>query len=400
MELPFDIGPLDLLDVAIVAAVLFAGFAWLLRSRARRSLVGLLLVGVVYLVASRLGLTLTTWLLQGFFAVFVLVLIVVFQDDLRRLFEGIASWGLRPVPPLPASGVVDLIVRAAARMASEHCGALIVLPGREPLDRHLDGGIFLDGRASEPLILSLFDSTSPGHDGAVVVVGDRIERFAVHLPLSSNRSQLGLTGTRHAAALGLAERSDALCVVVSEERGRVSVERDGRLTPLADPGQLAEPLRRFLDELHPEAPVRSLWTTVLGRWREATAAVLLACALWSLLVPGATVVETDRVAPILVDNLPEGFAVESVEPESVTVRLSGRRRDLYFVDPDRVQVRVDAVLVQLGRRTFQVTKDDVELPEHLEVVAVDPRRVRISVRRIAGPTAAGVRPPERPAQAP
>ena len=119
-----------------------------------------------------------------------------------------------------------------------------MLPQREPIESHVEGGIALDGRLSEPLLLSLFDPSSPGHDGAVILRGAQIERFAVHLPLSVNRAALGPGGTRHAAALGLSERCDAICIVVSEERGTVSVARDGLLRVLARPQDLALELRR------------------------------------------------------------------------------------------------------------------------------------------------------------
>src|SRR5262249_56151173 len=120
--------------------------------------------------------------------------------------------------------------RAAAGL-----GALFVLPRPEPIEGHVGGAIPLGGRISEPLLLSIFDASSPGHDGAVILRGSQLERFAVHLPLSVNRAALGAGGTRHAAALGLSERCDATCIVVSEERGTVSVARDGAIRLLARP---------------------------------------------------------------------------------------------------------------------------------------------------------------------
>src|SRR5262245_10657119 len=227
-----DLRVSDALDVAIVAGIVFAGLVWLRRSRARFAALGLALVALLYLLVSRLEFQLTAWILQGFLAIVVFVTVVVFQEDLRRLFERIAVLGLGRRSPAPPPDAVDTIARTLSRLAARRTGALVVLPGREPLDRHLEGGVVLDGRVSEPLILSLFDTSSPGHDGAAVVRGDRVERFAVHLPLSTDRAQLDGVGTRHAAALGLAERCDALCLVVSEERGAISVARDGELRVL------------------------------------------------------------------------------------------------------------------------------------------------------------------------
>jgi DNA integrity scanning protein DisA with diadenylate cyclase activity len=134
----------------------------------------------------------------------VLVAVVVFQQDLRRLFERIAALGFRR-RLLPAGpDAIDTLVRAIAHLAEHRRGALIVLPGREAVAGHVQGGLPLRADITEPLLLSLFDPHSPGHDGAVIVSGDRLMQFAVHLPLSTDHAQLGQRGTRHAAALGLA----------------------------------------------------------------------------------------------------------------------------------------------------------------------------------------------------
>ncbi len=372
-----------LADLMVVALLFWALVLWVRRTRARLALAGLAIVGGVYLLARELDLRLTAWILQGFFAVFVIVLVVVFQEDLRRLFEQIAVWGLRrQTPPAPPQAL-DILARTVARLAATRTGALLVLPGREPLDRHVEGGILLDGRLSEPLLLSLFDPHSPGHDGAVVVGGDRVMRFALHLPLSSDRAQLAATGTRHAAGLGLAERTDALCVVVSEERGSVSVAREGRLRRLRRPEDLAGELRRFQTETAvPAADVASVWRRLVTGWREALAAVVAAAGVWVLVVPGSTVTEVERTALVRVENLPEGFVLDAVEPSEVQVVLSGRRRDLVFRDRAALSVPIDALLVKLGRRTFDVEPERVRRPPGLTVVAVEPTRVRVSVRQV------------------
>ncbi|UCE85770.1 MAG: hypothetical protein JSU66_15810 [Deltaproteobacteria bacterium] len=128
----------DVLDVSLVALILWAGIVWLRHTRARLALIGVMIVAAVYLAARRLDLELTAWILQGFFAVLVLILVVVFQDDLRRLFEQLAVWGLRRKPPATPLGVIDTLARAVARLAETRTGGLIVIPGREPLERHVE----------------------------------------------------------------------------------------------------------------------------------------------------------------------------------------------------------------------------------------------------------------------
>jgi uncharacterized protein (TIGR00159 family) len=364
----------DVIDILTVAAFGWFAIRFLRGSRVRSEIAGLGLLVGVYLLARSLDLELTTLLLQGFFAVFILVLVVVFQDDLRRIFGQLGSWQRARGATRPETGPLDVLVRTVARLAETRTGALVVLPGREPIERHVEGGVYLGGRVSEPLLLSIFDASSPGHDGAVVLRGREVERFAVHLPLSANHAELGPGGTRHAAALGLAERCDAVCVVVSEERGTVSIARDGHLTLLSTPRELAAELGRTSE---PTPQTRSGW------WRrgglEAAAALAGSLVLWTIFVPGSDSGEVELRVPIEVTSLPPGYALESVEPEEATVTLRGLRRDLLLMGREDVGVQIDAYLARLGRRTFKLSADDVRKPAPLSVEAIEPERVRISV---------------------
>ncbi len=377
----FSLRLLDIADMVMVAALLWSAMVLLRRTRARVALTGLAILGVVYLFARQLGLRVTAGILQGFFAVLIIVVVVVFQEDLRRFFEQIGSWGLRRRRQTLQTGMIDLIVRAVAQLAATRTGALLVIPGTEDLGRHVEGGISLSGNLSEPILLSLFDASSPGHDGAAILRGSEIERFAVHLPLSSDHAQLRVGGTRHAAALGLAERTDALCVVVSEERGKVSVASHGALRTLQRPEELADELGRFLQEASPENQSEPLWRRLRGVWKEASVSILLAALLWVMFVPGSLVTAVTHRVPVRVDNLPRGYVLEEIDPPEIEVTLEGRRRDAYLVNRAALAVRLDALLVKLGRRNFEITPADLEHPPTLTVVQVVPDHVRLSVRQ-------------------
>jgi uncharacterized protein (TIGR00159 family) len=370
----------DGFDVVAVAAVFWLIIVWLRRARGRLALLGVGIAGAVYLLAQVAGLELTAWIFQGFFAVLVVILVVVFQEDLRRLFERIAVWGLRRRSVQPPTTVADLLVRTVAHLASTRTGALIVIPGVEPLERHVEGGIALDAIASEPLLLSLFDAGSPGHDGAVLLVANRIERFALHLPLSTNQEELGPGGTRHAAALGLSERCDAICIVISEERGTVSIARDGVLRVLRQPQELIGELGSVVAKpAPPHAGASRFLRSVRGHWREGLLAIALAATLWAARVPGSTIAEVVRVAPIVIHNLPADFEIESVDPATVQVTLRGLRRDLLLQSREKLEVRIDALLAKLGRRTFRISPEQVSAPDGVEILSIEPSQVRISL---------------------
>ena len=370
----------DLLDILFVATLIWLAIAWFRNSRARLALLGLAALAVLFGLAQALQLQLTTLVLQGFFAVVAVMLVVVFQDDLRRLFEGIAVWGLRRNAPQPPPDVEDSLVEAMMKLAEGRVGALVVLPGREPLERHLEGGLHLDGRFSEPLLMSLFDSASPGHDGAIIIRANKIIRFGAHLPLSNDQTQLGPhVGTRHAAALGLAERSDALCLVVSEERGEISVAIGGEIKTVESAEALRAEIQRFVARVTRPPMARSGWRRIGGSWREALVAVALATGLWYIAIPGGALETVDRRVPIVVENLPDGYRLVSVSPSDVAVRFEGRRRDLYLASATELAVEVDALLVQLGRRTFSLSLDQVRSPDRVRPVSIEPARVKLSI---------------------
>jgi uncharacterized protein (TIGR00159 family) len=212
----------EIVDIIFVAVLLYTAIVWARQTRAAFVVRGILILGGIYILARYLDLQMTAWVFQGFFAIFLIMIVVIFQEELRQFFERIAVWSFtRKRIPALGSNTADILVRTVSDLAKEHVGALIVIRGSDPLERHITGGIPIDGKLSGPLLKSIFDPHSPGHDGAVLVEQDCITRFAAHLPLSKNLTELSHVGTRHSAALGLAELTDALCIVVSEERGTI-----------------------------------------------------------------------------------------------------------------------------------------------------------------------------------
>ncbi len=370
----------DVVDVAVVGLLLWGAIAWARRVHAILALVGLSFLGLFYLLALQLELQLTAWFFQGFFAVLVIFLVVVFQDDLRRLFERIAVLGLRRRPAEPDPTRTAILIRVLQELAKRRWGALVVLPGRDPIERHVQGGIQLDAEPSEELLLSLFDASSPGHDGAVLWHNDRVVRFAAHLPLSENREELGPGGTRHAAALGLAERCDALCLVVSEERGTIGIASAGHLRILADPGQLREAIAENLSG----QPIRTRLHArlLLRRVCEAGLAFVLALAAWLVLVPGSDKEIATRKIPVVVDNLPVGFELAALDPDSVTIEVSGPRREMLLAADAPFSLIIDADLARLGRRTFTVQREQILHETELKILKLSPQKVRLSLTKI------------------
>jgi len=246
----------DVLDMALVAALVYALLVWFKRTKTAFVAMGLLLLAVVYSFAYITGMYMTVAIFRGFFAVLIIAIIVIFQEELRSVFERIAVWSLRGggVEAEPSVQEVVTVVRSLGDLAHDRIGALLVLRGHDPLDRHIEGGWDLHGELSEALIKSIFDSHSLGHDGAIVIENDRVTRFGCRLPLSKDFTKTTNLGTRHMAALGLAERTDALCVIVSEERGTISIAHNSQLKVVGTLEELETAVEAFLARLMPGTP--------------------------------------------------------------------------------------------------------------------------------------------------
>ncbi len=377
------IGASDVLDIVVMACLLYFVLLWFKRTKAAFVARGIFIFALLYVVAQQAGMYLTTWLFQGFFAIFLIALVVIFQEEIRSFFERLAVWSLRQRTAHPLQPKqVESIVRVAGLCARERVGALIVVRGRDPLERHLEGGTPLDGEISDALLSSLFDPHSDGHDGAVIVEGNRVSQFAAHLPLSKDFGKLAHLGTRHAAALGLSERTDALCVIVSEERGDVSLAENGVLTRLPSLETLERHLIGFLRERAPAAPGMR-WRDALRRnATEKFLAAGIAVALWLVLVQGYAPASATFKVPIEVEQVPAELRVAGVRPPSVQVTLRGLRRDLTLLNPLTLRVHIPLQEVPEGVHRIVVSEDILRVPGALQLATIDPPVVELELRAV------------------
>ncbi|HZS93077.1 MAG TPA: diadenylate cyclase CdaA [Chloroflexota bacterium] len=242
--------PLSLLDILVVTAAFFWFLMLIHGTRADQVFRGIvLLILGAFLLSTVLNLTLLTWLLQRSVPALIFAIPVVFQPELRRALEQLGRTSRIVQHPLssfsaPRTGeAVNAVVNAAERLAREQVGALIAIERRTGLQDYVRTGVRLDSPASDDLLVYIFMPNSPLHDGAVIVRGDRVVAAACVLPLSDNLQAGDALGTRHRAALGLSEVTDALAVVVSEETGKITLASNGRLNIDVTPDRL----RRILN---------------------------------------------------------------------------------------------------------------------------------------------------------
>lgn len=376
----------DGLDVALLAAFLYVIINWLRESASagtfRRALAVFAVVGGAYALARVVGLFLVRSLVETLFVALLVIAVVVFQADIRRLIDRLGNWRKAWQGPAAEGGtsVTDIIREAAVEMAAMHRGALIVLRGAEPLERHVTEGVQLDGEVSVPLLVSLFNPSSPGHDGAVILRGDRIVRFGAHLPLPENLPDVSRHGgTRHAAAAGITEVSDALVVVVSEEQGAVRVAEAGRLTPIESGDELAERLRSFWDS-HYSGSSDGQARRRRRRLQSAALALLIAVLSWmAFSYPPETRYPTYSV-PVVMQGVPSDWSVEDPEPLTVLVTLKGSRSAFRVFDADALALTFDLSDVQEGRNELAVTEEALDLPPLVDLYNAQPRIVTVRAR--------------------
>lgn len=240
----------DLVDILIVAYIIYKLLMLIRETRAEQVLKGLAILLVSTKISEWLGLNTINWLLRNAMTVGVIALLIVFQPELRRALEHIGRTGLINISLFSAnesdySDVVDEIVKAVQGLSRSKTGALMIIALKTGMNEVIETGVYIDGKVSSELLSNIFIPNTPLHDGAVIIKNDRVVAAGCFLPLTENPNISKQLGTRHRAALGISEITDALAIVVSEETGVISIAQDGKLTRYLDSKMLKDILTKL-----------------------------------------------------------------------------------------------------------------------------------------------------------
>lgn len=236
----------DAVDIGIITFVIYRIIDLIRGTRAARMLVGLFVVFLAYLSSQFFDLYTLNWVLDNFLSSILLVIVVIFQNDIRRALTQVGTGSFFGSEYGMQGQDLEEIVRAVVSLASKRIGALIVFEREVGLNEYIEGGTAIDARISKELITSVFVTSSPIHDGALIVRGGRVAAAGCLLPLTTNPNVSKTLGTRHRAAIGLTEETDAVAIVVSEEEGSISLVVGGRITRDLDAGGLRSMLQKLL----------------------------------------------------------------------------------------------------------------------------------------------------------
>jgi diadenylate cyclase len=244
-----------LVDIGLTALLIYWLFSLIRGTRAVRLVIGVSVLIVVYVLAVAFRLVLLTQILQGGAVVGLFALVVIFQPEIRRALDRIGrvgsfGWLLSPADSRAVEQVAQSVATAATELSAEGHGALIVLERGTGLEEVAESGVMIHGDVSADLIRTIFSPRTPLHDGAVIIRGDTLLAAGALLPLTETTVPSERLGTRHRAALGIAEQTDAIVIVVSEENGQISLVERSRIVRNLNEAQLARTIRMLLDPNH------------------------------------------------------------------------------------------------------------------------------------------------------
>jgi diadenylate cyclase len=310
-------------DFLVLAVAFYILLGWARSARALRIALGVVGLHALALLARQFDLIITSWLLDFLAILAVLLLLLVFQPELRRFFMGLDS----VFRSFPLTRSVPLqhhreIATACFELAANYVGALIVIVQKDSVAELLEGGVSLGAEISSKLLKAIFQKDSPLHDGAVIVERDRISKANAVLPLTHRPDVPLFFGTRHRAAMGLAERCDALVVAVSEERGHVSLMKGKAIYQVETPAELAAAFEGGISRERPTAitRIRRILTTNIGL---KLGALGLAFLIWSMsFLASGTTIRTISV-PIEFRNVPGGMEIAQQSVDTIEIQVRG-----------------------------------------------------------------------------
>ena len=367
----------DVIEISLLSYILFRFYVLFRGTNAFRVLIGLTVLWFFQQVAVSIGLTVTTGWSRQLLSWGPLIIIVIFRNEIRTVLQASHLKALLwDVSSKTVFSTIEIIVESVNEMAARKCGALIVFPGKDDVEELIQKGISWKGDISKEMILSIFWPDNPVHDGAAIVQGDQVVQVSAILPLSRSDDIPTYYGTRHRAALGLAEVSDALILAVSEERGDVVVARDGQL-------KVVKQKRKLEQILQEHKGVASKKGRELIKEKLMVAAAALFCVIfitgvWFSVSRGGDTLLTLE-SPVVYLKRDPSMEIVQTSVNSVSLELEGSGALIKSIKPNQVQVKFDLSKSKAGPNSFTITRESISLPPGIVLKRVTPTVVEVDL---------------------
>jgi uncharacterized protein (TIGR00159 family) len=366
----------DLVDILINSYILFRLYVLFRGTNVIRMIMAIVMLWMVERMAVNLGLIVTSWAMQGIIAAAALIIIIVFRNEIAsvlqtRNFKSV-FWGF---PQRQVRTPVDIIVQSVYELARRKLGALIVLPLKISIEPIIQSGIPWKGTLTREMLLSIFWHGTPVHDGATIIQGDTIVEVSAILPLSKKNDLPSHFGTRHRAAVGLAEQSDALVIVVSEERGQVTVIKNDTIININNNVELDRLLREHAGRATVSSGMKRQ-TFELG----IAAMICLASitGIWFSFARGLETLVTLKV-PLEFENKEPNMEIFGASASSVDLQLSGSGSLIKSIRPDQVKVKINLADADAGSNQIPIARDTITLPPGIQLKQVEPQILEVNL---------------------
>lgn len=367
----------DIIDIVLMSYIIFRLYILFKGTNVIRVLVGIALLWFIQRIASWLGLIVTSWAIQGVTTVAAIVVIVIFRNEIRSVLhiKNLRSflWGFRlRAVETPSDAIVDAVFQLAA---NRH-GALIVLSGKEDIYEKVHSGINWEGKVSQEMITSIFWPDNPVHDGAAVITGDRIVQVGAVLPLSRRTDLPSYYGTRHRAAAGLAETTDSLVIVVSEERGNIVVAKGPRIFPVDRKKDLSEAIKDHLGISIGTG--RLLKRQKMELAMAAMVSFIFITVIWLSFTRGIDTLISLEI-PVEYTNRQPGLDIYDTSANTVRLDLSGSSVRLKSIKSENVSVTVDLSNTRIGTNNCLISEKNVSLPPGVSLKNIRPPYIEVTL---------------------
>ncbi|MHC4457395.1 MAG: diadenylate cyclase CdaA [Planctomycetota bacterium] len=367
----------DIFDIGLNSYILFRLYVLFRGTPVFRILIGMAVLWFFQGIAISVGLIVTSWVFRGITAVAALIIIVVFRNEIRNVLQArnfrSLFWGW---PKKSITTPIETIVESVLELAQNRIGALIVFPGKDNLEDYIQKGIPWRGAITREMIMSVFWPGNPVHDGAAIVQGNRILEVGCILPLSQRTDLPSNYGTRHRAALGLSENTDAMVIVVSEERGKVAVTKGSRIRTVTGKTQLEHRLREHTGVTAKEG--RRGGREKLEISAAAIVSISLISAVWFSVSRGLDTLMTLEV-PIEYMNRDPAKEILDTSVGKVSLKLAGSASLLKTIQPEQARVRIDLNKSIIGLNSFTISQDNIRLPPGVVLKGVNPPVIEVNL---------------------
>ena len=366
----------DGLDILLNTYIIFRLYVLFRGTRVFRGLLGIVVLWGAGQAALSLGLIVTNWAMQGVIAVAALILIIVFRNEISGVFQTRSYisflWG---IPKYQHHTPVDIIATGVSELARKKIGALIVLPLKQGLAGSVQGGVRMDACLSRKTLMSLFWPGSPLHDGAAVIQGKRIVTAGAILPLSKRKDLPTYFGTRHRAASGLAELTDALVIVVSEERGQITVFKELEIHHVKDAASLEALLKQHAGE---EAADKGRLRQTLELAFVGMIAFVCITGLWARFSKGMETLAEHQI-PVEFVNPDQKMEIISSSASSVNLVISGAKPLIKSLKPGQINLTLDLSQSVVGENKLTITRNNILLPPGLQLKQIEPAELSVTL---------------------